>query len=457
MRVTALTKKIMIISYAIASCGWAVAEEMEEIVVVAERDYYSILPDEPTDSAFGLSKSLAETPRSVTEVREDLIEKFVLRSVDDLVRLTPGAFTSSFFGIRGAMDVRGEPADNYFRGFRRVANPGAFNTIVRGAERLEILRGPVSPLYGSGSVGGQLNYIPKTAIVDGTKYIDSPELSIAATVGTYNQRIISGELGLPFSVGDSVGGVQFFIEVEDSESFYNDYEPSSELYQVAFDIDLNDQTVLAFGGQYQETDSIQVPGWTRVTQELIDDRIYITGSPPALNSNGGVDLAPDESGFVTTAAGAGINDSFSRVGTFCIPDTGSNQATYNALGRENTITCLGPPEPWLSPLTNPGIAKIDHDTTFIDPNDFADTEALTLYADITHTLNNGMVWKTEFFYDKLDHTKYQSWGFTALYPGVDLWEFRSSLSFEINAEDFTANNIVGINLMVGWRRKGRAT
>ena len=445
MRVTALTKKIMIISYAIASCGWAVAEEIEEIVVVAERDYYSILPDEPTDSAFGLSKSLAETPRSVTEVREDLIEKFVLRSVDDLVRLTPGAFTSSFFGIRGAMDVRGEPADNYFRGFRRVANPGAFNTIVRGAERLEILRGPVSPLYGSGSVGGQLNYIPKTAIVDGTKYIDSPELSIAATVGTYNQRIISGELGLPFSVGDSVGGVQFFIEVEDSESFYNDYEPSSELYQVAFDIDLNDQTVLAFGGQYQETDSIQVPGWTRVTQELIDDRIYITGSPPALNRNGGVDLAPDESGFVTTAAGAGINDSFSRVGTFCIPDTGSNQATYNALGRENTITCLGPPEPWLSPLTNPGIAKIDHDTTFIDPNDFADTEALTLYADITHTLNNGMVWKTEFFYDKLDHTKYQSWGFTALYPGVDLWEFRSSLSFEINAEDFTANNIVGIN------------
>ena len=148
MRVTALTKKIMIISYAIASCGWAVAEEIEEIVVVAERDYYSILPDEPTDSAFGLSKSLAETPRSLTEVREDLIEKFVLRSVDDLVRLTPGAFTSSFFGIRGAMDVRGEPADNYFRGFRRVANPGAFNTIVRGAERLEILRGPVSPLYG---------------------------------------------------------------------------------------------------------------------------------------------------------------------------------------------------------------------------------------------------------------------------------------------------------------------
>ena len=427
-------------------CRSGVAEEtIEEVVVVAERDYYSILPDEPTESAFGLSKSLAETPRSVTEVREDLIEKFVLRSVDDLVRLTPGAFTSSFFGIRGAMDVRGEPADNYFRGFRRVANPGAFNTIVRGAERLEILRGPVSPLYGSGSVGGQLNYIPKTAIVDGTKYIETPELSINATIGTYNQRIISAELGIPFTLGDSIGGVQFFVEVEDSESFYDDYEPSSELYQVAFDISLSEQTTLAFGGQYQETDSIQVPGWTRVTQDLIDNRIYITGAPPALNRNGGVDLAPDESGFITTAAGIGINDSFSGVGTFCVPDLGFNQATYNALGRENTVTCFGPPTPWLSPLTNPGTARIDHDTTFIDPNDFADTEALTLYADITHTFANEVVWKTEFFYDKLDHTKYQSWGFTALYPGVDLWEARSSIRFALNSGSVQSNNIVGVN------------
>ena len=126
--------------------GSALAQEgsqLEEVLVTAKGDYFSILPDQPTDSAFGLDMSLVDTPRSVSEVREDLISKFALRSVDDLVRLTPGAFTSSFFGIKGAMDIRGEPADNYFRGFRRVANPGAFNTIVRGAERLEILRGPV--------------------------------------------------------------------------------------------------------------------------------------------------------------------------------------------------------------------------------------------------------------------------------------------------------------------------
>lgn len=196
--------------------GSALAQEgsqLEEVLVTAKGDYFSILPDQPTDSAFGLDMSLVDTPRSVSEVREDLISKFALRSVDDLVRLTPGAFTSSFFGIKGAMDIRGEPADNYFRGFRRVANPGAFNTIVRGAERLEILRGPVSPLYGTGSVGGQLNYIPKSAKVEGNKYISGPGGSIGVTLGSYSQQIITGEFAMPFAIGGSEGGFQLFAQL----------------------------------------------------------------------------------------------------------------------------------------------------------------------------------------------------------------------------------------------------
>jgi iron complex outermembrane receptor protein len=185
--------------------------DVERIAVTGERvDSYSIMPSEDSDSAFGLDKSLYETPRSLTEVREDLVDKFALRSVDDLVRLTPGAFTSSFFGIKGAMDIRGEPADNYFRGFRRIANPGAFNTIIRGAERLEIMRGSVSPLYGSGSVVGQLNYIPKSAKVDGSKYIEEVTGDLYLTLGSYKQQILSGSVGIPFQLGEKVGGINFF-------------------------------------------------------------------------------------------------------------------------------------------------------------------------------------------------------------------------------------------------------
>ena len=370
-------------------------ENIEEVVVTAKRDYFSILPNQASDSSFGLDMSLVDTPRSVSEVREDLIQKFALRSVDDLVRLTPGAFTSSFFGIRGAMDIRGEPADNYFRGFRRIANPGAFNTIVRGAERLEILRGPVSPLYGTGSIGGQLNYIPKSSKSDGSKYISGPSGDLGVTVGSYSQQIVFGEFGMPFTVGESQGGLQIFAEVEDSGSFYDLYEPSSELLQVAFDIDVSDSTTLEFGLQYQSSDSIQVPGWTRVTQELVDNGTVITGAPPVRNRNGGVDLRPNESGFISSFAATSINNSFSGVGTFCIPFIGFNRATYN--GQE--LTCLGGNStPWISPLTNVGTAQISHDVTFIDPQDYADTDVYTVYFDVTHTFSNDVTWRNQLFY-----------------------------------------------------------
>ncbi len=428
--------------------------DVEKIDVLGKKtDYYSIMPDGKNSSAFGLDKSLYETPRSITEISEDLVDKFALRSVDDLVRLTPGAFTSSFFGIKGAMDIRGEPADNYFRGFRRIANPGAFNTIVRGAEKLEVMRGPVSPLYGSGSVGGQLNYTPKSAKVGGSKYIDEVTGDLSVTVGSYNQRIISGSLGIPLEIGGKYGGLQLFAEVEDSESFFDGYEPSSELIQAAVDFDLSDNTTLQFGLQYQTTDSIQVPGWNRVTQDLIDNGTYITGAAPIRNSDnpiGADTLLPQESSFIAPFAPSFLNNAFSNVNSWCTAaDAGSGNAMYNGF----EVSCAGGFGNFLADrtldnpyaLTDVGTAQIDHQTTFIDDHDYADTTAITAYFDITHEFDSGTVWKNEAFYDYMDHTKYQSWGFTAYYPDAFLYELRSSLTFEYEGDGFMANSIVGVN------------
>ena len=428
--------------------------DVEKIDVLGKKtDYYSIMPDGKNSSAFGLDKSLYETPRSITEISEDLVDKFALRSVDDLVRLTPGAFTSSFFGIKGAMDIRGEPADNYFRGFRRIANPGAFNTIVRGAEKLEVMRGPVSPLYGSGSVGGQLNYTPKSAKVGGSKYIDEVTGDLSVTVGSYNQRIISGSLGIPLEIGGKYGGLQLFAEVEDSESFFDGYEPSSELIQAAVDFDLSDNTTLQFGLQYQTTDSIQVPGWNRVTQDLIDNGTYITGAAPIRNSDnpiGADTLLPQESSFIAPFAPSFLNNAFSNVNSWCTAaDAGSGNAMYNGF----EVSCAGGFGNFLADrtldnpyaLTDVGTAQIDHQTTFIDDHDYADTTAITAYFDITHEFDSGTVWKNEVFYDYMDHTKYQSWGFTAYYPDAFLYELRSSLTFEYEGDGFMANSIVGVN------------
>ena len=420
--------------------------ELEDFVVSEVTDDLTILPSEPSDGAFGLDLTLLETPRSVTEVSADLIKSYGLRSVDDLVRLTPGAFTSSFFGIRGAMDIRGAAADNYFRGFRRIANPGAFNTIVRGAESLEVLRGPVSPLYGHGSVGGQLNYSPKTSKSETAKYITSPTGRVDATLGSYDQKLLAVEYGAPFTTpGGKQAGVYFFGEVEKSGSFYKGYAPTSELAQLAFDMDFSENTTLEFGIQYQTSDSVQVPGWTRVTQELVDSGEYITGTPSALNdltSLVGADrLTPQESGNVGAFAPSFLNNSFSKTTNFCGPsDAQGLTFTYKGVTRD---VCAFPV---VNPITNIGISSINHRTTYIDPLDFADTEAITAYFDVVTQLSENLTWKNQFFYDYLDHTKHQSWGFTALYPGVEHMEVRSSLTFDYSTESFETQTIVGLNV-----------
>lgn len=422
--------------------------ELEDFIVSEVTDDLSILPSEPSDGAFGLDLTLLETPRSVTEVSSDLIKSYGLRSVDDLVRLTPGAFTSSFFGIRGAMDIRGAAADNYFRGFRRIANPGAFNTIVRGAESLEVLRGPVSPLYGHGSVGGQLNYSPKTSKSETAKYISEPTGRIDATVGSYDQKLIAVEYGSPFTTpGGKQAGVYFFGEVEKSGSYYHGYSPSSELAQLAFDMDFSDRTTLEFGIQFQTTDSIQVPGWTRVTQALVDSGEYITGTPSVLNDLtevvGDDRLTPEESGSIAGGVPfpASINNSFSGTTTYCFPDTAQGY-TYTFRGNTLDVCALSA----ANPLTNTGLSSIGHRVTFIDPLDFADTTAITAYFDTVTQFNENLVWKNQFFYDYLDHTKYQSWGFTALYPDVEHMEVRSSLTFDFSGDGFDSQTIVGINV-----------
>ncbi|MEP0355778.1 TonB-dependent receptor plug domain-containing protein [Paraglaciecola sp.] len=421
------------------------AQEIEKISVVGVKDENMIMPPE-SSSTYGFDMSLVETPRSVTEVSSDLIEAYGLRSVDDLVRMTPGAFTSSFFGIQGAMDIRGETADNYFRGFRRIANPGAFKTNIRGAKQLEVMRGPVSPLYGTGSVGGQLNYSPKSAKSDATKYIEEVTGKVDLTLGTYSQKILAAEAGTPFKLGDKQGGIYVFAEAENSGSFYNNYEPTNEMLQVAIDLDITDSTTMEFGFQAQTSDSIQVPGWNRVTQDLIDNGTYITGAAPIRNSDNtiGADrLLPQESGFISSAAPYFINSSFSGVGSFCSPgDADTSNFVYNDM----LLACPGAPG-FIDgyALTNPGETKIDHKTTFIDDIDFADSTAFTAYLDFT-TYIDDMVWKNQFYYDYMDHTKYQSWGFTADYPGATAAEFRSSLMFDTQSENVSIQHIAGVSL-----------
>ena len=65
----------------------AMAEEMEEIVVKGD---LGSLPGERVESVFGFEKSILETPRSASTVSEEMMDRFNMADIDELVAVALG-------------------------------------------------------------------------------------------------------------------------------------------------------------------------------------------------------------------------------------------------------------------------------------------------------------------------------------------------------------------------------
>ena len=100
-----------------------VADEVDAVLVLA-RDKAGLLERQPSDTVFGIDKPLIETPRSASLVSDLTLERFGIETLDGVSTVSPGTHTASFYGVPGALNIRGTLAENYFRGFKRVENRG---------------------------------------------------------------------------------------------------------------------------------------------------------------------------------------------------------------------------------------------------------------------------------------------------------------------------------------------
>ena len=135
-------------------------EASETIIVTGDRAH--LIETEPDDTALGLSLPLLETPRAITAVSDTTLDRYGVTGVDTLTAITPSAYTASYYGVEGAVNLRGTLAESYFEGFKRAENRGTYSTPLGDAAEIEILRGPPSAIYGAGKVGGLVNFMPKS-------------------------------------------------------------------------------------------------------------------------------------------------------------------------------------------------------------------------------------------------------------------------------------------------------
>jgi iron complex outermembrane receptor protein len=397
---------------------------LEKIVADARAaDVYEVLRSRESSSVFGTARSQQDTPRSVTLLESTLIDLYGIQTVNDFVAVTAGTFTGNYFGVPGALDVRGERADNFFRGFRRIENRGNFPTPVAGTDYVEIIKGPPPPVYGGGKVGGILNFIPKSAKSKTTKFIDKPVGIFTATVGTYDKKVASIEYGTPFTVLGKRSGAYAFLESEDSESYYDNIYNKNTIFQLAVDTELSDSVLLEYGGMLQWADLNQSLGWNRVTQAMIDgDGTYLAGRP-------GINLDANGNGFLSP----------SEIGAYSLEQFAfANPFPYGALTANQQAAFA------LDPATIHTV-QLSHHTIQAEAIDFSKTDAVTAFFDITKTYDGGTTLKNQSFYDSMNHTKYSSYGFTADYVDV-VFENKTTLHYKFEpAKDTVFDTLSGLS------------
>ncbi len=388
-----------------------VAALTDTVQVDASIDRFAIVPNRQTGSLFGFDKSLAEIPRSVSVIEADHMARYDVRTVNDLVTVAPGSFTGSYFGVPGSLFVRGEPGDNFFRGFRRVENRGNYATPVAATDHIEIVKGPPSPIYGGGKIGGFLNFFPKTTRSTSAKWMANPLGKVTATYGSYDQKIVSAEVGVPFTVNGRRAGLYAFVQGENSNSYYKGIYSKSTLAQVSFDMEIAPKWRLEFGGQGYDAKRPQNIGWNRVTQALVDHKQYLAGVPLVNLSSNGTDLSVADlrNGALEQFAFAQNMGALFRF----VPGFAAQAALFK-----------------LDPSTV-HLVTLSHEQIFVDSRDFSDAFTSTAYFDVVNEIRPGLVFKNQTFYDRLDHTKFSTYGFGADYqPWVV--ENKSSVDFRMS-------------------------
>ncbi|WP_225207563.1 TonB-dependent siderophore receptor [Novosphingobium huizhouense] len=369
-------------------------EPKEEIVVTGS---LNALPLKDVGTIFGFDKNLVETPRSASTVSKEQIERFGITDIHDLVAQAPGTFTNSFFGVSGSLDIRGTPGESYFRGMRRLDNPGNYPTPIGAADRIDIVRGPASPIMGPAKTGGYINFVPKTARAANGGFLADPKAEMTYTRSAWNGNDLSASVVGPGKIGDKEFGFSLYGEVNDSDSYYRYVFTHRTLLQASIDTDLAPGLRLELGGMYDNFKGVQNGGWNRVTQDLIDNGTYITGQAKPLDTDGDGKISPSEARAANGGKGLGLFGSFGCGG-------GLSSANLND-------ACLKASYPDLG-LTNVGTTKLSFRDTLTGPNDKLNSIAKTAYADLTWGDIDSLEIKNQFFYDGYTNLNENAYGFS---------------------------------------------
>jgi iron complex outermembrane receptor protein len=225
-------------------------EPDEEIVVTGERGGYRI-PN--TSLGTRTDTPLRDIPQSIRVVPQEVLRDQNVTRLEEALRNVPGITTNvSSLYFANLFNIRGFTADqsNFLRnGLRDRLAGNALATDFSNVERVEVLLGPASVLYGGAAPGGTINVVTKQPLQD-------PFYAIDATIGNYD--FYRGGIDLSGPLNDS-RTVLYRLNASylDRGSFVDFYEDQKFTISPTVSFTIGQRTSLTLEGQY--TDSSYTP------------------------------------------------------------------------------------------------------------------------------------------------------------------------------------------------------
>ncbi len=215
------------------------SQEGADIVVTGRYQFLSA----DTRGATNLPLSIDKVPQAISLVSNDFIKAADLKTSGEIAQYTPGAVNAGDqLGLGTRIVLRGFPAGRAVDGIQVQGRP-SFEPDFATIERLEIVKGPASLVYGVASPGGLVNYVTKSATRSTPSYI-------LGQAGNWNRYRLEGQLT---GAVDRDGAVRLIgVAVQDwGESFLTDVERKTTTLYGGVNADLAPNVSVYLHGGYQ--------------------------------------------------------------------------------------------------------------------------------------------------------------------------------------------------------------
>lgn len=232
-------------------------ETLPEVAVSAKKDQETALSHtfgyiaKRSTTATKTDTPIIETPQSISVITADQMQDQGAQSLQSILRYSAGV-TADQYGLDARSDnfaIRGMDAVQYLDGLRRVntyytetTRPEAY-----ALERVEILRGPSSMLFGAGGVGGTVNLVSK-------RPQEVAQHEVGISLGNNNQKQIQADLTGPVADTDHLF-YRLVVLGRDADTQVNHVDDKRVLFAPSLTWKPSDKTSVTLLAQYQRNDT----------------------------------------------------------------------------------------------------------------------------------------------------------------------------------------------------------